>query len=487
MKNNTFTPILIIAAIVRIAGLWVPDFWYDENFTLILARLPFERMIAATAGDVHPPLSYLISWVIIHIAPAAPAWVLRVPSVIFSLLAMVILRRLMREWSLPEKVQLGAMLLMALLPMQVWYAQEARMYALLEMLVLLALLYALRGNWIGLFAASLAMLYTQNYSLFYIASIGTVILIRDRRAIPYAAASFGLAGLLFAPWALVVARQISNVGNGYWIQQQHIGDALNIIYKLFFASAMPSFAILSAMMVTFIALAVGLLHMRYDRHSASLAIVVMAFAPLIMAWTVSELWKPILLHRPLIGASPFLYLIAAWSLNRLLAGEPLRVQREAVMASAMVIPILVSGLGGYYKNISAMKSDGAASPLIGSLDYVRAHWQAGDVIIFADDGPMINLLPYTDDLPRYLIPACGSRKNVGPSLGSLTLQTRAAIGVPVKQIDELTYTRAWVFAPFSPLNPQCYEDYIAPLTPGDPMIVVDDNQFIFSGVWLVTQ
>jgi len=62
--------------------------------------------------------------------------------------------------------------------------------------------------------------------------------------------------------------------------------------------------------------------------------------------------------------------------------------------------------------------------------------------------------------------------------------SRDAIGIPRITIEQIT-GRAWVFAPFSPLHPQCYEDYIAPITPGDPLLVVDDNQYIYSGVWLV--
>lgn len=484
MNNKTFWTIFAIAAIMRIAGIWIPQFWYDENFTLILSRLPFDRMISATAGDVHPPLWYLITWTVSHIAPLAPPWVLRLPSLVFSLASLVLLRKVMREWILPAKIQLGAMLIMALVPMQLWYAQEARMYALLEMLVLLAVLYTLRGNWIGLFVASLALLYTQNYGVFYLASIGLLVLVRDWRSVPHAALAIGSAGALYLPWVRVLASQMDAISGRYWIQSQTIGDALNILYKMFFASSMPGFALLSGMIVTFIALAAGLVTMATTHHPAKWTIIIMAFVPLALGWIVSLAWQPVLLHRPLIGIAPFLYIVAAWSMARVLEADPLHVQREAVIAAALVIPILVSGTGGYYHNIPAMKSDGAVSPLIDTLDYVRAHWQAGDVIIYADDGPMINLSPYAADLPQYQIPACGDRVNSGPVLGSLTNATRDAIGIQRVTIEEI-HGRAWVYAPFSPLHPQCYEDYIAPITPGDPLLTVDDNQYIFSGVWLL--
>lgn len=487
MMTHATSRLIILGIVLRLIGFWIPSFWYDENFTLILSRLPFERMIAATAGDVHPPLWYLITWTISHIAPAAPVWVLRIPAILFSVMSLFAFLAVMRELRIPDKVQLAGMALMVMLPFQIWYAQEARMYALLELLVLFAVLFALRGHWIGLGIVTTLLLYTQNYGVFYVAAIALLVLMRDWRALPHAAASMGLAGLAYLPWVRVILLQMDSINGRYWIQEQGIGDVLNILYKLFWASAMPSFAIFSAMLVTFIALAVGLLHMAKSRHPARREVLIMAFIPLALAWLASALWQPLLLHRPLIGSAPFVYLVAAWAAWRLFDGEQITVQRDAVLASAMIIPIMVSGLGGYYVNIPAMKNDGAVSPLIETLDYVRDHWQEGDVIVYADDGPMINLSPYAMDLPQYMIPACGERRNSGPVLGSLTPATRAAIGIPSISVEEVkTFRRAWVFAPFSPLHPQCYEEYIAAITQGDPLITVDNNQYIYSGVWLIS-
>lgn len=486
MSSRHLLPLLALAAALRVYGVWIPQFWYDENFTLIVSRLPIERMIAATAGDVHPPLYYLITWVISQIAPAAPPWVLRLPSVLFSLVSIILLYLVMRELRIPEKVQIGALLMMVLLPMQVWYAQEARMYALLEMLVLFALLFVLRGHWIGAGISAALLLYTQNYGAFYIAALGIVVLLWDRRSLPHAVITFGLAVAAYCPWVRVILSQMDSISGRYWIQDNGLGDVLNILYKQFWAASMPSFMILAALMVTFIALAVGLLHMAHDGNRHKWIVIVMSFAPLLLGWIVTVLWQPVLLHRPLIGTAPFLYIIAAWSLSRLFEMEQAQVQREAVLAAALIIPVLTLGVGGYYRNIPDMKNDGAVSPLITTLDYVRDHWQDGDIIVYADDGPMINLSPYADDLPQYLIPACGERVTSGPVLGSLTPATREAIGIPTLSVDEVqAFRRAWVFAPFSPLHPQCYEDYIAPITRGDPLLVVDNNQYIFSGVWLI--
>lgn len=487
-----FDIIFYAAFTLRVAGIWIPQLWYDENFTLILARLPFDRMIAATAGDVHPPLWYVIEWMFIRLFPdpgLLPAWMLRIPAFAFSMIAFVVFRYVLDELQIPERVKIGALVLMAILPMQIWYAQEARMYSLLELEVLLALLFALRGNFIGLFFASLAMLYTQNYAAFYLACIAFVVLLLDgwttRPRLVLLLTSQSISAVLFLPWVKVMANQMTTINGRYWIQEQSVGDVLNTVYKLFWTSSMPSFGLFSALLVTFMAITVGVLHLVKSKHPAMWTVLIMAFGPLLLAWIASVLWQPILLFRPLIGIAPFLYIVAAWPMDKLFERGQIKSWREMAIAGALIIPIFVSGLGGYYKNVPDMKSDGAVSPLIDALDYVKANWRDGDVIYYTDDGPMVNLSPYASGLPQYEMAACGDRLNVGPVLGSLSPATRAAIGIPVAELSELEFERAWVFAPSSPLHPQCYEDHIAPYTPGDPLIVVDDNAFISSGVWLV--
>jgi len=498
MKRTHLWIVYLLAMALRLIGMDLPNLWYDENFTLILARLPFDQMIAATAGDVHPPLWYAIEWTWIHLSPdpmAVPAWALRIPAMGFSLMAFIVFAAILDEFKIPSRIQAAALGLMAILPMQIWYAQEARMYSLLEFEVLFALYCALRVNWIGLFLASLAMLYTQNYAVFYIAALW-LWMARGEIEFHRHAGFFSPVGLkistaliaafvLFIPWVIVIVKQMSTISGRYWIQPSTFGDVANTIYKLFFTSSMPSFGLLPALLVVFMAVGLGAFHLAQSNHPDKVAILIFAFAPLVMAWTVSVVWQPILLFRPLIGIAPFLYLVAAWPVEQIFAQVQIKSWREASIAGALAIPILVSGLGGYYRNIPAMKSDGAVSPLIDALAYVRSHWQPGDVIYYTDDGPMINLSPYANDLPQFEMAACGDRLNTGPVLGSLSAGTRSAIGIPVRPLEEIPHRRAWVFAPRSPLHPICYEKQIAPYTPGDPLIVVDDNEFIFSGVWLV--
>jgi hypothetical protein len=482
MKPKVFLSLLALAFVLRVFMIWDAPLWYDENFTYILARLPLDRMIAATAGDVHPPLWYLIEWTIYHLFPLTP-WAIRIPALTFSLLAIVMFVLVCDTLRIPERVQTAATFLMVVLPMQIWYAQEGRMYALLEFLVLAALYAGLQRRYITLGLIATAMLYTQNYSIFYLAVIGFVLLVLDWSKLKWIFASLLTAGLLYLPWASVVAKQMTEINGRYWIMDAGSGAVLGSIYKLFFASAMLEPGLVASYVVVFAALIIGVWFVLQETRGTWWVVIMMAFAPLAIAWVVSILWQPVLLFRPLIGISPFLYLIAAWPLSSV---QPFTAMSSGKLyAACFIVPTLLLGSVGYFQNIDDMKGEGAVSPMLDALDYIRANWQDGDVIYFTDDGPMINIMPYSADLPQYRMPACDERVGFGPVLGSLSDATRLAMDVKILHLADVPHKRAWIFAPRSPLHPTCYDMQIAEMAPeGKQIITVDDNEYISSGVWL---
>lgn len=486
MNTKNFYILMAIGAALRLLMINIPPLWYDENFTLLLSRLPFDKLIQATAGDVHPPLHYMVLWLIQSQLPELPAWWIRIPSFVFSVLSLWIFIQLVDETDIPERVALPAIVMMTILPMQLWYAQEGRMYALLEMLVLGALLLVVRGEYLRLALPFAMLLYTQNYGLFYVACISLVALAREdvyfrAQAFWRVAASGALAVLAYIPWALVLAGQMTTISGRYWITDASAGAALKTIYQQFWASAMLPSGIVPSYVLTFAALLAGTVALIRAKHPAASLILIMGYLPFALAWGASLVWQPLLLHRALIGTSPFFYLIVAWCAEYIPAGNV----RRAAYAAALVIPLLMFGVGGYYLNIPAMKGEGAVSPLLDSLTYIRANWQEGDILYYTDDGPMINLMPYTD-LPAYRMPECDIQKtSYAPVLGSLSDQTRAALGVPIAALDDIPHKRAWVFAPRSPLHPKCYEEQIAIIAPdGMQLITVDENEYLVSGIWL---
>jgi hypothetical protein len=62
--SAAYLPLVAAAALVgaalRLNTLDAANPWWDEGYTYWLASLDVPTMLLRTAGDVHPPLSYLL-------------------------------------------------------------------------------------------------------------------------------------------------------------------------------------------------------------------------------------------------------------------------------------------------------------------------------------------------------------------------------------------------------------------------------------------
>jgi mannosyltransferase len=131
----------LLAFAIRFYGLGDKPLWLDEVFTHGRAARPLYDLIQNSFSNHHFPTYFLL------IKPIAPSlineWVLRAPSAVFGTLVVLLVARIAVElWS--SRAGMIAGLLAAVSPFEVQLAQEARPYALLSCLVLLALWGELR-------------------------------------------------------------------------------------------------------------------------------------------------------------------------------------------------------------------------------------------------------------------------------------------------------------------------------------------------------
>lgn len=503
MTRRAFALLLVVAAALRVLFIWQAPLWYDENWTLLVVRLPWDQFWQAIMSDVHPPLYYLI---LRPLASLPAPWLLRLPSVFFSVLALVCFARILMHLRVPQPVGIAALVLMAVLPMQIWYAQEARMYSLLEFLFLAGVLALFERRWFWLVMTSAAMLYTQNYGLFYVATLGLLgglafgILSTVMQML---AKALGLAFTAWIPWGIVLQLQMGNIDGRYWITPVTPGTVLSALQYQFWVSALPQELIVAAWLATLAALVFGIYHVISAGIKAGPAVLWLAFAPLAMACAASMLWEPVFLPRALIGSSPFLYLLAAWPLHRIGVDESereimysgplspaLNFQdwyeyrswlhfKPSLYLASFALPLLLTGLGGTYVFGAELKASGNELPIGQALEYIRARWQPGDVIYHTQDGSLVNMLPYSADLVHVRMPDCGVTR------GQLSFDSIRAIGTPVQTLDVTPHRRAWVIIGLSPLVDACYPDAVAPFMGHAPALVMDDNEYLYSGVWLI--
>ncbi len=156
--------ILLLAAALRLIALGRESLWLDEVITLWQVQRPLPEVLRFVAQDIHPPLYYLLlhTWVALRQLPPAggEAWV-RLPAALASLFSVLLIYLAGRRLATPG-VGLLAATMLAVFPLDVWYAREARMYSL-------AAMWGLAAVWAGLRIADTAS--RRDYALFALASI----------------------------------------------------------------------------------------------------------------------------------------------------------------------------------------------------------------------------------------------------------------------------------------------------------------------------
>lgn len=124
--------IILIGTACRFYRLDAQSFWNDEGNSARIAERPIFLIIEGAAGDIHPPGYYLLlsGWR----ALAGPSELsLRTLSALASVLTVAVVFALGARL-FDQRTGLAAAGLVAINPFQVYYAQEARMYAVLALL-----------------------------------------------------------------------------------------------------------------------------------------------------------------------------------------------------------------------------------------------------------------------------------------------------------------------------------------------------------------
>ena len=137
LRCAIFVSILALAAFVRFYCLTCSSLWHDEGNSWAVAQRSLDQIARDAAADIHPPGYY---WLLkLWAGPfGLSAWGMRSLSALSGLLTVALVYLIGREMAAgAEKNRyafaLLASFLAALNPFQVFYSQEARMYALLAL------------------------------------------------------------------------------------------------------------------------------------------------------------------------------------------------------------------------------------------------------------------------------------------------------------------------------------------------------------------
>ncbi|MBL8097066.1 MAG: glycosyltransferase family 39 protein [Anaerolineales bacterium] len=141
--------LLLLGFTLRVVRLGDQNVWYDEGFSVFMARQDIGDLPRETALDVHPPVYFALlhGW---RLLAGDSEAALRYLSVLVSVIILAVGYRIVHSLA-GGRAALLATTLLALQRASIWYSQEIRMYALTMLCALLALGFAVAwirgGGW----------------------------------------------------------------------------------------------------------------------------------------------------------------------------------------------------------------------------------------------------------------------------------------------------------------------------------------------------
>lgn len=401
--------VLAVAAILRCIALETRGIQYDDAFSFFLAARSLPEIVQGTAADTMPPLYYFL----LHfwLAISREVGFLRFLSVLLTLLCGVALYLLVKELA-GVKAGLWAALFAAVSPMQIYHAQDLRMYALLELCQLgyaLCLVKAWKsedrpgraayGWWLGAVLCATAAMYTHNLAIFGLVAPNFYLLFRRdwRRQGRLIAAQLAIA-LLALPWLLLVPGQIEKVQRAFWTPRPGLVEVVQAILMWFINLPLSGVwmtlgAILSVQIFVLV-----LWELWRGRKSGmgSAYLFTWAFIPPIFLFLASYLTRPVFVPRGFIASSMAFYglagIVAArrGGLGKWLGGT-------VVLAALISLPFFYSF------------AEFPRSPFRAETAALQENWQTGEVIVHDNKLSFFPSHFFDPDLPqRFLADEPGS-------------------------------------------------------------------------------
>lgn len=388
----TAVGLAVAALALRLHRIDHESLWLDEGYTLLFSHLPLPRLLLVGGAHEHPPLYYLI----VHLLLAARDSYLvpRYVSAVSGSLAVVVLYLLgARLFGRPAGLVAAA--LVTISPFQLWYGQDGRGYELAGLFVLLSYLTLLQAwsggrlfRWCVYAACTAAALYSEYTTAFVLLPQVMLLLSghgRDRRH-PLLLAWLGI-GLVYLPWAGILAFDVAGVASDYWIPGPTVGAVSTTVLEfLGFTTPCPS-PPCTGHEVNLLLLAGHEAAVAALLAAAVLSVTIYAFVRrdvplgLVSAWLVLPFALVLLIA---VRRSLYLdrvFLDATYALYLLLGAGVAAVRRHVLLGAVALAAVLLMGIASLM-NVGPIYAGGVNPDWKTPARDFRAAYRPGQAVVF---------------------------------------------------------------------------------------------------------
>ncbi|HPH95375.1 MAG TPA: hypothetical protein PKW33_15510 [Anaerolineaceae bacterium] len=355
MNNKAFC-FLGLGIAIRMTGILTHPIWADEAWQIEVSQLPFMDMIKMHQLDFNPPLWSIVTWMTTRLFGINEIGI-RLPALLLSILSLAIAWLVIEKLVEDEVIRLAAFASVAILPYQIWQAQEGRCYALIQVLYVAGMWFAINRKTALTVSMGALLIWTHSTGVFYAIGLGLILLVINWKS----ALWMVLAPISFLPWVPAIATTTSQIPHWLWPL-----SAWELFRSLAITStgwASQPMAILTWSVVLGLAV-FGTIRNARDQKIGLLSI--FGLAPLAGMLAFSILIRNVIFYRP---AGPLVAAMLPWIIVVI---WPKGLKARAI-AWYIMIGIMAIGL----MTTNGSQKGGSLSEWAG---FISHEWQDGDVI-----------------------------------------------------------------------------------------------------------
>lgn len=402
--------LLLLPILLRLAGVQSRPIWYDEAFAILFAEKGLAAMLYGTlsqtgagSADIHPLGYYAVLWLWIE-AFGRSILAARLLSVLFSLIALLLVYRIsLSLFNRPTALTAAA--IYSILPFQIHFAQEIRMYASLSMWLMLATFSFLRartGNWkwwIAFAIASVLAQYAHNLAAFYLIPLSVTPLIQREWKTLRAILLAGLVALvLYLPWLIHLPAQLTKVSTHYWVERPGVEKFFTLILMYLPHLPLPNTMLFPGLLFAALTITLAAFQTflawknRQPGAKRGMWLAYLAFTPPLFLWILSQ-FVPVYIERALLPSHAAFCIWLAWALTQ--------TKAPRFIQGTMAVFIVASAYMGIYQHVTYK-----GFPYVPNRELstsIQSGLQPGDVVIHSTKLSYLPMLYFAPSLPQGFI------------------------------------------------------------------------------------
>jgi mannosyltransferase len=410
--------ILALTTILRLIGIVSRPIWYDEAFSILFSEKGLSAMIYGTlsktgagTADIHPLGYYTLLWGWMNIFGQS-VLAARLFSVFINLVSLILVY-LITHNLFNEKTAFTAAILFSVLPFQIHYAQEIRMYSLLSLWLLIVTFCFLRGRtrnwkWWILFGVSSALAqYTHNLAVIYLFPLALTPLIqKDVKTLKSVSLASIFAVILYLPWLIHLPAQFSKVSTSYWVERPGVEKVFTLLLFYLPHLPLPNKLLLPGLMLSTLTVALAIFQTILARKkklpglNRGMWLAYLAFVPPLLLWLISQ-FVPIYIERALLPAHAIFCIWLAWAYTQTELPKPVQIAGFGL--------IIIAAVMGIFQHVTYTGFPYGPFPTLNKR--IQNEFQPGDIVVHS------NKLSY---LPAFYFDPEASQVYIADTSGSST-------------------------------------------------------------------